>query len=163
MIEQNGTISSYVAGCQASLATACAMAAAFCAVAIYDANVDEVGRAAEMAIEHLLGLTCSTVCCLPIIPCIQRCASIAVRAYQISILNHSLMKMPQLVKFDTAIKVMLETGKDLLDKNKHIGLGGFALNAKYAIFKNNLSRYDKIFKDVQNKLPKSNLINRKKK
>lgn len=133
LIDQNATISSADAGCQAEIGTACAMASATAAYLMYDANIDEIGRAAEMALEHCLGLTCCAICAIPLVPCIQRCAAYAVRAIENAVLNHSLMPSEDLCALDDVIKVMYETGKDLLKQHRTPDFEGFAKRSKYAL------------------------------
>lgn len=127
-------ISSYQGGCQSAMACATAMATAVTCVILYDAKYDEIGRACEMAIEHIYGLICNSVCAVPLVPCVERAASFAVRAYELAVLNHSLMGTKQLVRFDDAVMVLTETGKDLNDKWKKAGFGGFAETARYSLF-----------------------------
>lgn len=129
-------ISSYEGGCQSAMACATAMATAVACVILYNAKYDEIGRACEMAIEHTYGLICNSVCSVPLVPCVERAASFAVRAFELAVLNHSLMNTKQLVRFDDAVMVLAETGKDLNDTWKKAGFGGFAQTARYSLFPN---------------------------
>jgi len=133
LIEQNASISANDAGCQAEMSTGCGMAAVALASIMYNADIEECGRAWEMAIEHALGIFCGSVCAVPLVPCVQRSAAFAVRAYEIAVLNHSLMPTEELCKLDDVILVMLETGADLMLKNRQPGDGGFADVAKYSV------------------------------
>lgn len=133
LIDQNASINANEAGCQAELSTACGMASVMAAYIMYDADIDELGRVWEMAIEHCLGITCCAVCALPLVPCIQRAAAFAVRAIENAVLNHSLMPSEELCKLDDVIKVMYETGKDLLVQHKSQDYEGFAKSAKYSL------------------------------
>ncbi len=133
LVDSRASIAPIDVGCQGPMGTACGMAAILAAVVLYDADIEECGRAFEMALEHSLGIICDSLNSYPIIPCIQRCASFATRAYEIAILNHSLMKTPELCKLDDLIQVIGETGGDLVAKNRRLGIGGFADHASYSL------------------------------
>ncbi len=135
LVDNKASLAPSDVGCQGPIGTACGMAAVICAVVLYDANIEECGRAFEMALEHSLGIICDALTGLPIIPCIQRCATFATRAYEIAVLNHSLMATPELCKVDDLIQVLKETGGDLIAKNRRLGMGGFADHAKYSLDK----------------------------
>ncbi len=135
LVDNKASIDPIEIGCQGPMGTACGMAAVVVAVILYDANFEECARAFAMALEHSLGIICDAISTYPIIPCIQRCSSYATRAYEIAIINHSLMKTPELCKIDDLIKVMVETGGDLIAKNRRIGIGGFIDHAPYALKK----------------------------
>lgn len=135
LVDNKASLTPADVGCQGPIGTACGMAAVICAIALFDAKVDECGRAFEMALEHSLGIICDALTGLPIIPCIQRCAAFTTRAYEIAILNHSLMKTEELCKVDDLIQVLKETGGDLIAKNRRLGMGGFADHAKYSLEK----------------------------
>lgn len=135
LMDAKASLDSSVVGCQGPMGTACGMAAVIAAVALFDAKIDECGRAFEMAIEHSLGLICDAINALPIIPCIQRCSSYATRAFEIARLNNCLMKTPELCKLDDIFQVLMETGSDLIPKNRRLGMGGFAEHAKYSLDK----------------------------
>lgn len=123
-------------GCQGPMGTACGMAAVVAAVCLYDADIVECGKAFEMALEHCLGIICDCSTGMPIVPCVQRGATYATRAYEIAILNHSLMETPDdLCKLDDVITTVKETGHDLLVKYKRLGLGGFNEHAPYLLKK----------------------------
>lgn len=133
LVDKGASIAPIDVGCQGPMGTACGMAAVIAAVVLYNANIDECGRAFEMALEHSLGIICDSLNSYPIIPCIQRCASFATRAFEIASLNHSLMATPELCKVDDLIKVIGETGGDLIAKNRRLGVGGFAEHASYSL------------------------------
>ena len=133
LVENNARLAASQVGCQGPIGTSCGIAAAALANLMFDATMDEMGRAFEMAYEHTLGLICDSVCPLPLIPCIQRCAAFAQRALDIAILNHSLMGQPELCKLDDVIKVLNDTGLDLITKNKRIAVGGFKEHAPYSV------------------------------
>lgn len=120
LVEKNTTFGIGEAGCQGLMACGCGMTAILIATILYNADINECGRALEMAIEHTLGLICNSVCVIPLIPCIQRAAAFAIRAYEIAILNHSLMQGDELVKVDDVITTLKETCIDLLLKNRQI-------------------------------------------
>ncbi|MCQ2957156.1 MAG: L-serine ammonia-lyase, iron-sulfur-dependent, subunit alpha [Mycoplasmoidaceae bacterium] len=133
LVDSGASLAPIDVGCQGPIGTACGMAAVLAAVVLYDADIYECGRAFEMALEHSLGIICDSLNSYPIIPCIQRCASFATRAYEIAVLNHSLMSTPELCKLDDLIKVIGETGGDLIAKNRRLGMGGFADHASYSL------------------------------
>jgi len=120
-------------GCQGPVGTATGIAAAITANLLYGADMTEMGRAFEMAYEHCLGLICDSVCPLPLVPCIQRCASYATRAIDLAVMNHSLMATEELCKLEDVIKVLNDTGKDLVLDNKRIAMGGFHKYAEYTL------------------------------
>ena len=133
LVDKNASYASIDVGCQGPMGTACGMAAVIAAVVMYDAKIEECGRAFEMALEHSLGIICDAMSSLPIVPCIKRCSAFATRAYEIAVLNHSLMTTPEVCKLDDVIKVIGETGGDLMMKNRRLGMGGFAEHAKYCL------------------------------
>lgn len=137
LMDKNASIAPIDAGCQGPMGAACGMAAVVCAVVLYDADIEECGRVFEMALEHTLGVICDSLNTFPIIPCIQRCASYAVRAFELATINHGLMSTPELCKLDDIFTVINETGKDLISKNRRLSIGGFAQHAKYSLKKPN--------------------------
>lgn len=130
LVEQNGSLSASLVGCAGPMGVACGMAAAAASHIIYNANITQMGSAFEMALEHCLGLVCDSLCHIPIIPCIKRGATYAVRAYEIAILNNIIVKTPRLCKLDDVIKTMYETGQDININHKKIGYIGFSRNIK---------------------------------
>ena len=142
LVESNAKLAASQIGCQGPVGTGCGIATAMLAHLMYDADIEEMGRGFEMAYEHTLGLICDSVCPLPIVPCIQRCASYATRALDLAVMNHSLMGQEELCKLDDVVKVLNDTGLDLVTKNKRLALGGFQEHAKYSIAKDRLEGDD---------------------
>ena len=126
VVKTNGTISGADGGCQAEVGTACAMAAATMAW-IYELNNSLIEYAAEMGMEHNLGLTCDPVGGYVQIPCIERNGYGSLRALDAAMLAKQLGYLRKnKVSFDTIVKVMKETGKDLSSDYKETSLGGLA-------------------------------------
>lgn len=126
VVKQNATISGADGGCQAEVGTACAMAAATMAW-IYELNNSLIEYAAEMGLEHNLGLTCDPVGGYVQIPCIERNGYGSLRALDAAMLAKQLGYLRKnKVSFDTIVKVMKETGKDLSSAYKETSLGGLA-------------------------------------
>lgn len=126
VIKTNATISGADGGCQAEVGSACAMAAAMMAW-IYELNNSLIEYAAEMGLEHNLGLTCDPVGGYVQIPCIERNGYGSLRALDAAMLAKQLGYMRKnKVSFDTIVKVMKETGKDLSSAYKETSLGGLA-------------------------------------
>ncbi|MGL4947578.1 MAG: L-serine ammonia-lyase [Cetobacterium sp.] len=124
IIKENATISGAEGGCQAEVGSACAMAAAM-ACFILGGSLEQIEYAAEMALEHHLGLTCDPVGGYVQIPCIERNAAAAVRALDAA--QYSLYTDGKhSISFDQVVKTMGETGKDLKDEYKETSLGGLA-------------------------------------
>jgi len=124
IVRTNASISGAEAGCQAEIGTAAAMAAA-AAAELLGGEPAQAEYAAEMAMEHHLGLTCDPVHGLVQIPCIERNAYAAVKA--ISAAMFALQGCGKhKVPFDTVIKVMYETGKDMQAGYRETARGGLA-------------------------------------
>ncbi len=128
----NASISGAEVGCQGEVGVACAMASAAVAQLIEPASLSCVEYAAEMGIEHHLGLTCDPVAGLVQIPCIERNAMAAVRALECAAFSVTSDGRHR-VRFDQVINVMNETGRDLQSRYKETAAGGLAaeLAAKY--------------------------------
>ena len=124
IIKQNASISGAYAGCQSEIGSACSMAAA-AASFLRGGTLDEIEYAAEIAMEHFLGLTCDPIDGLVQIPCIERNAVAALRAVDSQVLASFLGKSNK-INFDTVVKTMLETGKDLPHAYKETSIGGLA-------------------------------------
>ena len=124
LIKTNASISGAECGCQAEIGTACAMAAA-AAGELYGLNLDQIEYAAEMSIEHHLGLTCDPVMGLVQIPCIERNAVAAMRALDAVNLADFLFDSRK-ISFDMIVKTMYETGKDLKVIYRETSQGGLA-------------------------------------
>lgn len=126
VVKANATISGADGGCQAEVGTACAMAAATMAW-IYELNNSLIEYAAEMGLEHNLGLTCDPVGGYVQIPCIERNGYGSLRALDAAMMAKQLGYLRKnKVSFDTIVKVMKETGKDLSSAYKETSLGGLA-------------------------------------
>ncbi|WP_034274555.1 L-serine ammonia-lyase [Haloechinothrix halophila] len=126
LFKQNASISGAEVGCQGEVGSACSMAAAGLAE-VLGAGPAQVENAAEIGIEHNLGLTCDPVGGLVQIPCIERnaIASIkAIMAARMAMTGDGL----HFVSLDKAIKTMRDTGADMKDKYKETSRGGLALN-----------------------------------
>src|SRR6056297_247913 len=126
LVKYNASISGAEAGCQAEVGSASAMAAAgFCAV--MGGTPEQVENAAEIALEHHLGMTCDPVKGLVQVPCIERNGLGAVKA--ISAASLSLGgDGTHFVPLDAAIETMRQTGEDMSEKYKETALGGLAVN-----------------------------------
>lgn len=128
LIKQNACISGAYAGCQAEIGSACSMAAA-AASFLRGGTLDEIECAAEIAMEHNLGLTCDPVGGLVQIPCIERNAVAALRALDAATLAEFLVSSRK-ISFDTVIRAMYETGRDLKQDYRETATGGLAKNYK---------------------------------
>ncbi|MBQ3527268.1 MAG: L-serine ammonia-lyase [Clostridia bacterium] len=124
LIKTNASISGAECGCQAEIGTACAMAAA-AAAELYELDLDQIEYAAEMSIEHHLGLTCDPILGLVQIPCIERNAIAAMRALNAVNLADFLADSRK-ISFDMIVKTMYETGKDLKVMYRETSEGGLA-------------------------------------
>jgi L-serine dehydratase len=126
IIKENASISGAEVGCQGEVGSACAMAAAGL-TEVLGGTPEQVENAAEIGIEHNLGLTCDPVGGLVQVPCIERNAVASIKAISASRLalrgdgRH-------FVSLDKAIKTMRDTGRDMLDKYKETSRGGLAVN-----------------------------------
>jgi L-serine dehydratase len=127
LIKRNASISGAEVGCQGEVGSACAMAAAGLAAALGGSN-GQVENAAEIALEHNLGLTCDPIAGLVQIPCIERNALASVKA-----INAARLALhgdgTHFVSLDQVIKTMRDTGRDMLSKYKETSEGGLAVNA----------------------------------
>ena len=111
LIKTNASISGAECGCQAEIGSACAMAAAALAE-LFNLSIDKIEYAAEIAIEHHLGLTCDPICGLVQIPCIERNAVASMRA--INAVNlASFLWDTRKISFDRVVQAMKGTGHDL--------------------------------------------------
>lgn len=124
IIKKNASISGAECGCQAEIGTACAMAAAAVSE-LNGADLDKIEYAAEIAIEHHLGLTCDPIRGLVQIPCIERNAVAAVRAVNAALLSN-LLSDTRKISFDNVVSAMRETGKDMSCRYKETSEGGLA-------------------------------------
>ncbi len=128
LIKHNASISGAVAGCQAEVGSACAMAAAAHAT-LFNLNMDQVEYAAEIAIEHHLGLTCDPINGYVQIPCIERNAVAALRAIDACGLAFFLTDSRK-ISLDMVIQTMYQTGLDMHQSYKETSQGGLALYFK---------------------------------
>lgn len=124
LIKTNASISGSECGCQAEIGSACAMAAAALGE-LFRLSLDKIEYAAEIAIEHHLGLTCDPICGLVQIPCIERNAVAAMRAIN-SVSLASFLSDTRKISLDEAIKVMKQTGLDISKRYKETSDGGLA-------------------------------------
>ena len=124
LVKRNASISGAECGCQAEIGTACSMAAAALSE-LYGLNMDQVEYAAEIAMEHHLGLTCDPICGLVQIPCIERNAVAALRAMNACNLSYFLYGSRN-ISFDMVVRTMYETGRDLSHHYKETSEGGLA-------------------------------------
>ena len=124
VIRTNASISGAECGCQAEIGSACSMTAAALA-SLYGLNIEQIEYAAEIAMEHNLGLTCDPVNGLVQIPCIERNAVAAMRA--ISSVNLSrFLYSTRKISFDEVVETMYQTGKDMNEKYRETSHGGLA-------------------------------------
>ena len=126
LCKRNASLSGAEVGCQGEVGVACSMAAAGLAAALGGSNA-QIENAAEIGIEHHLGMSCDPVAGLVQIPCIERNAMGAVKA-----INAASLALrgdgSHRVALDTVIKTMYETGRDMMTKYKETSLGGLAIN-----------------------------------
>ena len=124
IVSTNASISGAECGCQAEVGTACSMAAA-ALCELFEMGIDQIEYAAEVAMEHHLGLTCDPVCGLVQIPCIERNAVAAMRAINALSLANFLFASRK-VSFDVVDETMYQTGKDLSHLYRETSEGGLA-------------------------------------
>ena len=124
LIKTNASISGAECGCQAEIGTACAMAAAALGE-LFQLSLDKIEYAAEIAIEHHLGLTCDPIAGLVQIPCIERNAVAAMRALNAAEIAKFLSGSRK-ISFDLVVKTMYETGKDMHGRYRETSEGGLA-------------------------------------
>ena len=124
VIRTNASISGAECGCQAEIGSACSMTAAALA-SLLGLNIDQTEYAAEIAMEHNLGLTCDPVNGLVQIPCIERNAVAAMRAISAVNLSRFLYETRK-ISFDEVVATMYRTGKDMDEKYRETSHGGLA-------------------------------------
>ena len=124
LTKRNASISGAECGCQAEIGTACSMAAAALAE-LYKQDLDQVEYAAEVAMEHHLGLTCDPICGLVQIPCIERNAVAAMRAMNACNLSYFLTGSRN-ISYDMVCRAMHETGINLNHRFRETSEGGLA-------------------------------------
>ena len=128
LVKQNASISGAECGCQAEIGTACSMAAAALGE-LHEMGIDQIEYAAEVALEHHLGLTCDPICGLVQIPCIERNAVAAMRAINALSLANFLSETRK-ISFDMVVHTMYETGRDLHRHYRETAEGGLAKHYK---------------------------------
>ena len=126
LYKENASISGAEVGCQGEVGVACSMAAAGLA-AVCGGTVEQIENAAEIGMEHNLGLTCDPVAGQVQIPCIERNAIAAVKA-----INAARMALrgngSHYISLDQVIRTMMATGRDMQSKYKETSLGGLAVS-----------------------------------
>ena len=127
LCKHNATLSAAEGGCQAEIGVASAMAAALIAAA-YDATPRVIENAAESALEHHLGMTCDPVAGYVQVPCIERCAFGAVKAWTAWAIASNEIESRHRVDLDATITAMAQTAKDMNSKYKETSQAGLALS-----------------------------------
>jgi L-serine dehydratase len=124
IVKTNASISGAECGCQAEIGTACCMASAALAE-VRSMSLAQIEYAAEISMEHMLGLTCDPIGGLVQIPCIERNAVAAMRSINAVSLAHFLTDTRK-ISFDLVVKTMYETGRDLRSGYRETAEGGLA-------------------------------------
>jgi L-serine dehydratase len=127
LCKHNATLSGAEGGCQSEIGVASAMSAALIAQ-ILDSSPQVIENAAESALEHHLGMTCDPVAGYVQVPCIERCAFGAVKAWTAVLIATNEIASRHRVDLDTTIKTLAETGRDMSAKYKETSEGGLAAN-----------------------------------
>lgn len=127
LYKKNASISGAEVGCQGEVGSACSMAAAGL-TAIMGGTTNQVENAAEIAMEHHLGLTCDPIGGLVQVPCIERNAVASVKAIHATRMALHNDGSSHIVSLDKVIKTMKETGRDMMTKYKETSRGGLAVN-----------------------------------
>ena len=125
IVKTNASVSGAECGCQAEIGVACAMSAAMIA-SVMSYHIDNIAQAAEIAMEHSLGLTCDPVDGYVQIPCIERCAVFAMKAINAATMAKIIPSQQSKVNFDVSVKTMYETGKDLNEGYRETSISGLA-------------------------------------
>lgn len=129
IVKTNASVSGAECGCQAEIGVACAMSAAMIA-SVLDYEIDNIAQAAEIAMEHSLGLTCDPVDGYVQIPCIERCAVFAMKAINAATMAKIIPSSQSKVNFDVSVKTMFETGRDLKEGYRETAISGLARTIK---------------------------------
>ena len=124
IVKTNASISGAECGCQAEIGTACSMASAALAE-MFEMGIDQIEYAAEVALEHHLGLTCDPIGGLVQIPCIERNAVAAMRSIN-SVRIANFLTSTRKISFDMVVETMYQTGKDLKRIYRETAEGGLA-------------------------------------
>src|SRR3954447_1195813 len=127
LCKHNATLSAAEGGCQAEIGVASAMAAALIAQA-YDASPQVLENAAESALEHHLGMTCDPVAGYVQVPCIERCAFGAVKAWTAWAIASNEIASRHRIDLDATITAMAQTAKDMNNKYKETSQAGLAMS-----------------------------------
>jgi L-serine dehydratase len=127
LCKHNATLSGAEGGCQAEIGVASAMGAALIAQA-HDASNLVVANAAESALQHHLGMTCDPVAGFVQVPCIERCAFGAVKAWTGFMIASNEVAIDRRVDFDTTVSAMALTAKEMNSKYKETSEGGLAVS-----------------------------------
>jgi L-serine dehydratase len=127
LCKHNATLSGAEGGCQAEIGVASAMGAAFIAQA-HDFNHQVVANAAESSLQHHLGMTCDPVAGFVQVPCIERCAFGAVKAWTGFMIASNEIPANRRVDFDTTVEAMALTAKEMNAKYKETSEGGLAVS-----------------------------------
>src|SRR4029450_11266698 len=127
LCKHHATLSAAEGGCQAEIGVASAMAAALAAEA-FDQPSLGVGRAAEAALEHHLGMTCDPVAGYVQVPCIERCAFGAVKAWTAYAIASNEIASRQRVDLDATITALAQTAREMNSKYKETSEAGLALS-----------------------------------
>jgi len=126
IIKENASISGAELGCMAEVGSASSMAAALFSYC-NGGDIHQIGSAAEIALEHHLGMTCDPIKGLVQIPCIERNANGAIKAYNAYLLAAGRTGIGKpIISFDQVVEVMRQTGQDLSHKYKETATGGLA-------------------------------------
>jgi len=127
LCKHHATLSAAEGGCQAEIGVASSMAAALTATA-YDASSQVVENAAESALEHHLGMTCDPVAGYVQVPCIERCAFGAVKAWTAFAIASNEIASRHRIDFDATVMALAQTAKDMNSKYKETSEAGLALS-----------------------------------
>jgi L-serine dehydratase len=127
LCKHNATLAAAEGGCQSEIGVASAMAAALIAQ-VMDSSPRVLENAAESALEHHLGMTCDPVAGYVQVPCIERCAFGAVKAWVAYMIATNEIESRHRVDLDTTIKTLADTGKDMNSKYKETSEAGLAAN-----------------------------------
>ncbi|MGH8757079.1 MAG: L-serine ammonia-lyase, iron-sulfur-dependent, subunit alpha, partial [Burkholderiales bacterium] len=129
LYKRNASISAAEMGCQGEIGVSCSMAAAGLAAVLGGSNA-QIENAAEIGMEHCLGMTCDPINGLVQVPCIERNSMGAIKAInaaRLALMNDGT----HLVSLDQVIETMRQTGVDMQSKYKETSLGGLAVNVVY--------------------------------
>jgi L-serine dehydratase len=127
LCKHNATLAAAEGGCQSEIGVASAMAAALIAQ-VFDSSPKVIENAAESALEHHLGMTCDPVAGYVQVPCIERCAFGAVKAWIAFMIATNEIESRHRIDLDVTIKTLSDTGKDMNSKYKETSEAGLAAN-----------------------------------